>query len=79
MVWTFFNYLADCALLSATIIYFSLFSENNVDISDPLEEEREEDPLDVTSSGRKKRNAAKRASKKMSAVIGEKCALKKYD
>ena len=29
------------------------------------------DPLDVTSSGRKKRGAAKRASQRMSAVIGK--------
>ena len=29
------------------------------------------DPLDVSSSGRKKRGAAKRASKRMSAVIGK--------
>ena len=48
-------------------LFFSI-PENKVDISEPLEDE-EEDPLDVTSSGRKKRNAAKRASKRMSTVI----------
>ena len=38
-----------------------------IDDDEPLEEE--EDRLDVTSTGRKRRNAAKRASEKLSATI----------
>ena len=49
--------------------FFPLIPGNKVEISEPMEVEEEEDPLDVTNSGRKKRKSAKRASKRMSDVI----------
>ena len=51
------------------IYFFPLILGNKVEISEPMEVEEEEDPLDVTNSGRKKRKSAKRASKRMSDVI----------